>query len=77
MKSFLAWFREEGKNIASDLDSIFRAKMHDESKAGKVFVQIDDSLVELLMVLEDKETVVGIEGWVEEEGRSFSSCILA
>jgi len=36
--------------------------MHDESKAGKVFVQVDDGLLEFLAGLEDEETVVDVKG---------------
>ena len=40
---------------------IFGPKMHDESKAGKVIVQVDDGVLEFLVVLEDEKTVIDIK----------------
>jgi|GWRWMinimDraft_16_1066024.scaffolds.fasta_scaffold469012_1 hypothetical protein len=51
--------------------------MHDESKAGKVIVQVDDCLVELLAGLKNEEAVVDVKRRVEIERCPLGGGVLA
>ena len=51
--------------------------MHDESKAGKVIVQVNDCLVELLAGLKNEEAVVDVKRRVEIERCPLGGGVLA